>query len=497
LIDYDVLETENLFRHVLPVQYLGWNKAEGMAVYLAEQVSGLKTEAVPRRIDSSVSDELLDKWLSDADLIVGATDDRDAQRRIGRRALLHEVPAIFPALYIDGRGEVIIQADSRLPCFGCWDYFRGDTEQLRGPRMLDHAGQPVIYTSVSLSLGILNPDSEHREMMKGDNPAEPLNQVFILDGAGILNSGILPRRSDCPSCAVPPPLRQPPTPPSPPPHWRPPPGYNTPDRPPVVETTHDSSWRGVAVVGIIMVLIVIVALARSGGGDNSASSYTTLPAKTPQQIAAEAATKRQIAAERKIARLSFQCIDRYVCENDPAGHALPVFVNGMDENLRTYLEKQGYKDEWTDSVGGIHGQTIGPNSRPEGVFAYRYVSTSHEQGGPANENEPNNVETGMLYQEQGEHGNSEATGILPWDVTGNAVWIVTWKLIDPSGKIVKALRYLVHLVTCEGTGEAYCEQVRNYEDEARPGETVAQGDTYSTKRYVPPLAFDKPSEEGE
>jgi hypothetical protein len=169
----------------------------------------------------------------------------------------------------------------------------------------------------------------------------------------------------------------------------------------------------------------------------------------------------------------------------------------MDENLRVYLEKQGYKDEWTDSVGRIHGQTIGPNSEPEGRFAYHYVSVSQEAGGPANENEAP-VETGMLYQEQGEHGNSEATGIIPWDLTGNVVWTVTWKLMNPSGKIVKALRYSVRLVGCEGTGAAYCEQVGNYEDEAKPGETVAHGDTYSAQRYMPPLAFDKsPEEQGE
>lgn len=199
-IDDDLLKPENLARHVLPVEYVGWNKAEGLAVYLAKQIEGLQTEAVPRKIDKSVSNNLLDKWLADADLIVAATDDREAQRRIGSQALALGLPVIFPALYpMEGGGEVVVQLDPVWPCFGCWDYFRRNTEQLRGENALAIDGEPVIHTSVKLCIGILDPDSEHRNMMM-EGLGEPPNQLFLLNRMAVLRRMPLTRRPDCQTC---------------------------------------------------------------------------------------------------------------------------------------------------------------------------------------------------------------------------------------------------------------------------------------------------------
>ena len=41
-----------------------------------------------------------------------------------QRALALSVTAIFPALYADGGGEVVVQLDPRSPCFFCWDGFQ-------------------------------------------------------------------------------------------------------------------------------------------------------------------------------------------------------------------------------------------------------------------------------------------------------------------------------------------------------------------------------------
>lgn len=132
LIDDDVLELSNLLRHILPKAFIGLNKAEAVANYLAEEVPGLHAEAVPRKIDASMTDAEIDRLLQDADLIVAATDDREAQRRIARRALALDVLAIFPALYADSGGEVIVQSSPQLPCFFCWDGYRGRVRQARG-----------------------------------------------------------------------------------------------------------------------------------------------------------------------------------------------------------------------------------------------------------------------------------------------------------------------------------------------------------------------------
>lgn len=208
LIDGDHLEEVNRARHVLPERYVGMNKAEAMTLFLADEVPQSRPEAVPLDVNEALSDSQLDVLLEPADLIVAATDDREAQRRIGERALALGVPAIFPALYGDEGGEVVVQTDPRFPCFFCWDGFRTDQERLRGVTALNAMTLPVIYISVRLSLGILDPSSIHRRMMV-QGPREPPNQLFEPRGLAAPRMAPLTRRPNCPACAVgPSPLRK-------------------------------------------------------------------------------------------------------------------------------------------------------------------------------------------------------------------------------------------------------------------------------------------------
>ena len=73
LIDGDHLEESNRPRHVLPVGYVGKNKAEAMILYLDDEVPGVRPEAEPRHVDHNMSDTYLDRLLEDADLVIAAT----------------------------------------------------------------------------------------------------------------------------------------------------------------------------------------------------------------------------------------------------------------------------------------------------------------------------------------------------------------------------------------------------------------------------------------
>lgn len=201
VIDHDVYEWENTLRHALPVEYNGWNKAVALENWLPKQIEGLHVEAIARKIDMSVSDDEFDSWLAGADLIVAATDDRNAQRRIGRRALLNEVAAIFPAVYPNqGGGEVILQLGPEWPCFGCWDYFRNNTEQLRGVRALDLDAQPVIFHAEQLGLGYLDSGSKQDRLLRPERVGDPPQQLITLDSMGVPSFGTLTSRPKCPSC---------------------------------------------------------------------------------------------------------------------------------------------------------------------------------------------------------------------------------------------------------------------------------------------------------
>lgn len=181
LIDGDNYEETNRVRHILPEQYVARNKAEAMTLHLEKEVPSLHSRAVPRDVDDAMSDAELDSLLEGADLIIAATDNREAQRRLGRRALSLDIPAIFPALYGNDGGEIVVQLDSRWPCFFCWDGFRPNDEQLRGVTALNVTTLPIVYTAIALSLGILDPESEHRLMMKA-SLIGPLNQIFTIQG---------------------------------------------------------------------------------------------------------------------------------------------------------------------------------------------------------------------------------------------------------------------------------------------------------------------------
>jgi hypothetical protein len=198
-IDHDRLEEENRARHVLPAAYVGRNKADAMADYLSREVEGLTTDAVSRKIDASVPDSQIDKWLVGAHLVIAATDDRTAQRRVMQSALALDIPALAPALYVPNGGEVIFQGNWELPCFGCWDYFRSNEEQLRGARALAFIAWPVIHTTIDLSLGLLDPLSGHGEIMS-EGPGRPPNQVFRLDRLGTIERARGTRRPTCPAC---------------------------------------------------------------------------------------------------------------------------------------------------------------------------------------------------------------------------------------------------------------------------------------------------------
>lgn len=255
---------------------------------------------------------------------------------------------------------------------------------------------------------------------------------------------------------------------------------------------------GVAAAAAIVLIMIIVASSGGShaGPTNPAITTTTAsaPTKTPQEVAAETARKEQKAIEARVAHLSFKCIERYVCKVDPAGHPLPLFVSGMDENLREYLEQDGYRDTWTDSAGGIEGQTIGPASQAGSYEPdLAYVSKVQEAGVPAGEDGNGSIESGMLFREQGEHENpvgSMGEGISPWDFTGSGVWTVTWTLRNASGDVVRRLRYSVRIVECgEATG-TYCEKVGHYElNHNEPGNT--NGRDYTTKFYKPPTPWPK------
>lgn len=207
LVDGDTLDEHNLPRHALPRAYLHWNKAEAMAVFLSDNVSTLRSEALGRYVDDDLADRQLDTLLMNADVVIAATDRRHVQWRIARRSLSLDIPAIFPLLYSQrdgGGGEVFVQRSSADACFFCWDGWRPDRE-LAAERATRVEAIPTIALAVELALGLLDPRSPFVRRLSRAPGEERRRQIFIQRPDAELSFGPADRQRGCPSCAVGPP----------------------------------------------------------------------------------------------------------------------------------------------------------------------------------------------------------------------------------------------------------------------------------------------------
>ncbi len=196
-IDGDRFELANSARHALPPAYVGTNKAEAVATHLSLNVPGIDCGAVPRYIDDSLTDLELDQLLTPAHLVVIATDSRAIQRRVARRALALDLPALIPGLYADEGGEVFVQLGPGQACFLCWDDFREPDAEVRGATSVNADALHVVQQSIFLALAALDPASRHaRELAPPPGDPRP-RQLFILrPGAALLRTPVT-RRPGC------------------------------------------------------------------------------------------------------------------------------------------------------------------------------------------------------------------------------------------------------------------------------------------------------------
>ncbi|MGC1177218.1 MAG: ThiF family adenylyltransferase [Candidatus Saccharimonadales bacterium] len=199
VVDGDRLEVRNLLRHVLTREYLGRNKAAALAENLRARIPGLEIRAESHYVDSAMPDDALDDLLSEADLIIAATDRRDAQRRVAQRAWVLDIPALFPGLYEGGGYEIFLQRSWRHPCFMCWDGWRPADAQLREFAGTDAETLSLVQLAVPLSLAVLDPSCEHTQMI--DQPDHlPSPPVLYVQNQHALAIQTVPRVRDCPLC---------------------------------------------------------------------------------------------------------------------------------------------------------------------------------------------------------------------------------------------------------------------------------------------------------
>lgn len=277
LVDGDDLEAANLTRHMLPSAYIGTNKAAASAHYLTDSLR-VRSRFSPRFVNDAFTDAELDTLIDSADVVVAATDDRIAQRRIGRRALALDVPALFPALDRNGGGEVFAQLRPGRACFLCWDAFRDPGATVRAVSALNADVLSLIPLATHLTLGLLDPRSSfatHFSPVPGDE--RPRN-LFVLGQFAGLQHGVVARRPGCPACGVgPSPLRAQPA-PAPGGNMRTP-AQGTTSREPASSPPSDHTV--ITVSAIVVAGLVVLAVWLIFGHDSASDRAATVAATQP------------------------------------------------------------------------------------------------------------------------------------------------------------------------------------------------------------------------
>lgn len=145
LIDYDRLEVHNITRHVCGLRDIGRFKTYAMRDHLLN-ISPV-IEVTTLEIDVLERGDLLAEAITDADLVVAATDNEQSKIAINRVCWPLGIPAVYAAAYNRAFGGDIFLA---LPPDGpCYDCFQVVVTEFFGP--------PPAATS-DFSLGYADPE---------------------------------------------------------------------------------------------------------------------------------------------------------------------------------------------------------------------------------------------------------------------------------------------------------------------------------------------------
>ncbi|MEZ0077280.1 ThiF family adenylyltransferase [Planotetraspora sp. GP83] len=118
LLDPELVAPENLGRSPYTARDVGRPKVTA----LASRLAAINPEIVVRRARATVHEldpHALAGTLRSADLLVAATDDARAQRRLDHLAYWTGVPALFPGLYRAAAGGEVIMTYPGAACWGC------------------------------------------------------------------------------------------------------------------------------------------------------------------------------------------------------------------------------------------------------------------------------------------------------------------------------------------------------------------------------------------
>jgi molybdopterin/thiamine biosynthesis adenylyltransferase len=187
LVDNDVIEDNNIVRHVADRRYIGQNKASAVADLIMHRNHNAQVTVVQGRIEAHLD------VLDDLDILVVGVDGENAKYIINEACLKKRLTAVYAGVYERGEGgDVVIIRPYDGPCYACW------SEEVRGgasisineaTQQLDYGmignegtleAEPGLWIHVT-KVASIQTDIILNELLRGTTVSEemPANTVLI------------------------------------------------------------------------------------------------------------------------------------------------------------------------------------------------------------------------------------------------------------------------------------------------------------------------------
>lgn len=127
IVDYEKLTEENVFRHVLGMEYVNHYKCEALSIYIQKNIPEVKITTLAERIEDAIIEE--DINFEDYNLIISAAGNHNLNRWINSWILNNKikVPVIYLWNEVCGIGNHV--AYIKYGNCGCYECFFGRDEE--------------------------------------------------------------------------------------------------------------------------------------------------------------------------------------------------------------------------------------------------------------------------------------------------------------------------------------------------------------------------------
>lgn len=135
LLDRDILEPENVIRHVCGRRYLGWKKTEAVADVLRDRNPNIDIKTID---DDLMSYPDLVSEMLKCDVVVLATDNEPSRYKLNEICVQNDIPFVVGKVFTRGiGGEVFAYRPEEGGCLACLESFLQRTTFREGIKEID------------------------------------------------------------------------------------------------------------------------------------------------------------------------------------------------------------------------------------------------------------------------------------------------------------------------------------------------------------------------